>query len=254
MIELLQLDWLLICFLFGVMIFSGLVHGTLGLGFPLVATPIIAIFFDVRTAILLTLLPTVVVNIATIYGGSDYPQIFRRFFLLVLFTFLGSAAGTFLLASVDPNPFRIVLAMLIFLFLSSSYLGKLPKNWLEQHANFAMILFGSAAGLSAGTTNVMVAILLIYFLSLELSREKMVPILNTCFLAGKLSQIIVFGGMKFIQTIPLLQTIPLAMAALLALLYGQRIRARIPVTTYRRILETLLGVLAVILIAQYLNK
>ena len=253
MVALLQLDWLLIGFLVGVMIFSGLVHGTLGLGFPLVATPIIAIFLDVRTAILLTLLPTVVVNVATIFGGSDYLRVFRRFFLLVFFTFLGSIAGTFLLASVDPNPFRIVLAALIFLFLSSNYLGKLPRNWLEKHAIFAMIVFGGVAGLSAGTTNVMVAILLIYFLSLDLSRNNMVSILNTCFLAGKIAQIMVFGGMKVIQTVPLMQTIPLALAALLALLFGQRIRAHIPVRTYRQILEGLLGLLAVILIIQYFN-
>ena len=253
MVALLQLDWSLICFLVGVMIFSGLVHGTLGLGFPLVATPIIAIFFDVRTAILLTLLPTVVVNIATIYGGSDYPQVFRQFFLLVLFTFLGSIVGTFLLASVDPNPFRIVLAVLIFLFLSSNYLGKLPRNWLERHANFAMMLFGGIAGLSAGTTNVMVAILLIYFLSLELSRNNMIAVLNSCFLAGKIAQIVVFGGMKFIQPMPLIQTVPLALAALLALIFGQRIRTHIPVRTYRQILEALLGLLAVILIVQFFN-
>jgi uncharacterized membrane protein YfcA len=39
------------------MIIGGLVHGTLGLGFPLVATPFLSLYFDVRTAILLTLLP-----------------------------------------------------------------------------------------------------------------------------------------------------------------------------------------------------
>lgn len=253
MISLIDLDWTMICFLAGAMLFSGLVHGTLGLGFPLVATPIIAIFFDVRTAILLTLLPTVVVNIATILAGTDYLRVFRRFFTLVLFTFLGSIAGTILLATMDPNPFRILLALLIFVFLGSNYLGKLPRHWLDRHEFLAMMLFGSLAGLSAGTTNVMVAILLIYFLSLELSRYSMVPILNTCFLAGKVSQIIVFGRMEMIKIPALMETIPLAIAALAALLFGQRIRERIPVTAYRRLLEVLLGLLAVILITQYLN-
>ena len=40
-----------------IMLLAGLIHGTLGLGFPLVATPLLALFTDVRTAILITLLP-----------------------------------------------------------------------------------------------------------------------------------------------------------------------------------------------------
>ncbi len=236
------------------MVFSGLVHGTLGLGFPLVATPIIAIFFDVRAAILLTLLPTVFVNIATIIGSTDYAKIFLKFFVLVMFSFFGSIAGTFLLASVDPNPFRIVLAALILIFLGSSYLGKIPQDLLEKHSLIAMILFGTLAGLSAGTTNVMVAILLVYFLSLNLSRGSMVPILNTCFLVGKASQIIVFAKMEMISIQSIMQSLPLALAALAALLVGKKIQAGIPVETYRQILEGLLGVLAIILIIQFVTS
>ena len=37
---------------------AGLVHGTFGIGFPLVATPLLALVTDVRTAVLITLLPT----------------------------------------------------------------------------------------------------------------------------------------------------------------------------------------------------
>ena len=48
------------------MLFAGLVHGTLGLGFPMVATPMLATMMDVRSAILVTLLPTMAVNIASI--------------------------------------------------------------------------------------------------------------------------------------------------------------------------------------------
>ena len=46
-------------------------------------------------------------------------------------------------------------------------------------------MFGFAAGVSAGTTNVMVAILIIYLLGIGLGRLEMIPILNTCFLLGK---------------------------------------------------------------------
>ncbi len=69
MISLLQLDALLLIALIGVILFSALVHGTLGLGFPLVATPLLATMMDVRSAILVTLLPTMAVNIASIVNS-----------------------------------------------------------------------------------------------------------------------------------------------------------------------------------------
>ena len=35
-----------------IILFAGLVHGTLGIGFPLVSTPILALVMDVRLAVL----------------------------------------------------------------------------------------------------------------------------------------------------------------------------------------------------------
>ena len=61
----------------------------------------------------------------------------------------------------------------------------------------AMLVFGVASGFAAGTTNVMVAVLIIYFLAIDLPRPTMVPIMNTCFGAGKIAQIIYFIGRRF---------------------------------------------------------
>ena len=253
MVMLTDFDTGMLLFLIGVMVFSGLVHGTLGLGFPMVATPILAIFLDVRSAILITLLPTVAVNLATIFSSADWVNALRRFTLLIICSLLGGIAGSFLLASVDPNPFRLVLALLIILFLTSSALGRIPLNLLEKHETLAMTGFGLLAGLSAGTTNVMVAVLLIYLLSLQLERDRMVPVLNMCFLFGKLSQFIVFVPMGLVSVGATIEGIPLALAALAALFAGQRISNRISTDSYRKILEWLLVFLAIILIFQFVN-
>ena len=62
MMEVITLSWTTLLPVVPVMIFAGLVHGALGLGFPMVATPLIALFVDVRIAIVITLLPTAVVT------------------------------------------------------------------------------------------------------------------------------------------------------------------------------------------------
>jgi len=252
MFSLLQFDGLVLLAALGVMLFAGLVHGTLGLGFPIVATPILATMMDVRSAILITLLPTMAVNVASIYNSRASLVSTRPFTPLVLFTLAGSIAGAVVLAITDPAPFRIVLASLILLYLWNGI--RISRSWLEDNPWLAMAGFGIVAGLSGGTTNVMVAVLIIYFLSLDTARSTMVPTLNACFLAGKTSQILVLAFAGLVGMGLIIETIPLALAAVAALLLGQRLRERIEVSIYQAILRKLLLLLAMILIYQFLNE
>ena len=252
MISLLQFDGLVVFAIIAVMLFAGLIHGTLGLGFPMVATPMLATMMDVRSAILITLLPTVAINIASIANSKSSLASTKPFLPLVLFALLGSILGASILAITDPAPFRIVLAGLILLYLWNRI--RIPKQWLLDNAMLAMAVFGIIAGISAGTTNVMVAILIIYFISLETPRSTLVPALNSCFLVGKISQIIVLAIAGLVSISLLLETAPLAVAAVIALLLGQRLQPRIQISTYQAILRKLLLLLAIILIYQFLSE
>ena len=252
MISLLQFDGPVLLAVIAVMLFAGLIHGTLGLGFPMVATPILATMMDVRSAILITLLPTMAVNIVSIANSKSSFETTKQFFPLVFFALLGSLAGASILATTDPAPFRILLAGLILLYLWNNL--RIPRQWLTDNALLAMALFGLTAGIAAGTTNVMVAILIVYFLSLETPRSTLVPALNSCFLVGKASQIVVLAIAGMVGIRLMLETAPLAMAAVIALLLGQRLHTRIEVSTYQSILRKLLLLLAIILIYQFLSE
>ncbi len=116
-----------------------------------------------------------------------------------------------------------------------------------------MAMFGLLAGLSGGTTNVMVAVLIIFFLSLNVPRPIMVPALNSCFLAGQISQIVVLWVAGFVGLNLFLETAPLALAAVIALLFGQTLREKIAIEIYKRILQVLLAVLAITLIVQFIS-
>jgi uncharacterized membrane protein YfcA len=207
---------------------------------------------DVRSAILITLLPTIAINIASIANNKSSLASTKPFLPLVLFALLGSMLGAGILAMTDPAPFRIVLAGLILLYLWNRI--RIPKQWLLDNAMLAMAIFGIIAGISAGTTNVMVAILIIYFMSLDTPRSTLVPALNSCFLVGKISQIVVLSIAGLVSISLLLETAPLAVAAVIALLLGQRLQPRIQVSTYQAILRKLLLLLAVILIYQFLSE
>jgi len=241
-------QYLYILFVTGI---AGIIHGAIGLGFPMIATPLIAIFLDVRLAILVTLLPTVTVNLASIWGGFDYRNSLNTYRVLFLSAFVGSLLGSYMLATMDPSPFRLILALLILSYLWTTFSGNSTGAWIPKKGLMTMAAFGFASGVSAGITNVMVAILIVYFLSLNMEKNRMIPILNTCFLIGKLTQILVLSVTGFVGWTLLFQTLPLALTAFLALIMGKRLGQHMDAEMYRKILYGLLGILAAILIYQF---
>ena len=231
---------------------AGLVHGTLGMGFPVVATPVLALMVDVRTAILITLLPTAAVNLGSIFNGADRTGIIRRFWPLAMYSVLGTVAGTRALVELDPAPFKLLLASLLLLYLAVAGRQSAGLPWVGRHPAVSMFIFGVLAGIAGGTTNVMLPVLIVYTLELGLGRTPMIQVFNMCFLTGKLTQMGVFveAGLFTLEVAAI--TAPLALLAAVALAVGLRLRERIPAQAYRHFVKALLLVLAVLLVAQYL--
>jgi len=231
---------------------AGLVHGMLGLGFPLVATPILALSLDVREAILVTLLPTAAVNVASILRGGNWGASVGRYWPLAAWALVGGALGSRVLVVSDPRPFHLGLAALIGLYLVVSRTQSFSLGWARAYPRASMLLVGLIAGVAAGTTNVMVPILIIYTLEMKLDRTAMVQVFNLTFLSAKLAQIGVFSAAGALTAEVWAVSAPAAIVALLALAVGVRIRDRIPVDAYRRGVRIVLGLLGCLLVARYL--
>ena len=230
---------------------AGMIHGALGMAFPMVATPLIAILLDVRLAILLTLLPTATVNVASIVGSHNYVDLLQKYWPLFVSALLGTILGSYLLARFDPDPFRLALAVLILISPLTAVFHRFTQRVISRHPVMLMVVFGFLAGVSAGTTNVMLAILIVYLLALGLSREQMIPILNTCFLTGKLTQIIALSVAGLVSLHLLYQTVPLAVMSLLTLMVGKHLGRNISAKQFRKILTGVLAGLACVLIYQF---
>ncbi len=236
----------------GIVFLAGLVHGTLGFGFPMVATPLLALVTDVRSAILLTLLPTIAVNIPSILHGGNWRTSIGRHWPLALYIVAGSVLGTRLLMVSDPGPFRLLLAGMIVLYLLPQRPGGRALRRLVDNRQLGYAVFGLAAGFLAGTVNVLVPLLIIFTLELGLAMTAMVQLLNLCFLSGKVAQLAAFSAAGVISVSLLVETLPLIVAAWVSLWLGMRLRARIEAPTYRRWLRNALAVVAVLLCGQFL--
>ncbi len=230
--------------------FAALVHGTIGIGFPLIATPLLAIFTDVRSAILLLVIPTMVINVANILSGGQWRRSIAVYWPLAVYGMIGSALGTQLLVVVSPEPFRPMLALMLVVYLNAERLG-VGFYWVHQRPRLAFAVFGLIAGLLAGTVNVMLPALIIFALEVRMPKTVMIQVFNFCFLFGKLVQgaVLVQAGLMTFGTLK--ESLPLAGLGLVVMLAGMRIRDRIPATTYRRWLRRLLAVLAALLVVQF---
>ncbi len=232
---------------------AALVHGTIGIGFPMIATPLLALISDVRSAIILLVLPTMVINVANILKGGRWDRSIAVYWPLAVYGVVGSYIGTHLLVSLSPEPFRPLMAAMLVLYLNTDRAG-FGLAWIHRHPQIAFACFGLAGGLLAGTVNVMLPALIIYALEVKMPKTVMIQVFNFCFLLGKLTQGAVFVRSGLITADVLQVSLPLAVVGLTIMFGGMRIRARIPADSYRRWLRRLLGLLAAMLMIQFLTR
>ena len=234
---------------------AALVHGTFGIGFPMIATPLLALYTDVLTAVCITLLPTISVNLAMIArGNKEQFRDIHKHLLILPFLITGAVIGTFLLLWLDPRPFFLVLAAAILLYLKQDKIEKIDFGWVRQRTKLAYVIFGLSAGLMAGTVNVMVPVLIILFLELRLAAAPMILLFNINFFTGKLTQSLILSqqSLNDIELI-LPASLWLVPVAFVTLYLGTRLRTYINENRYLKVLRGVLWVMVGILIARFIG-
>ena len=121
----------------GILLVGGLTHGALGLGFSVVVTALLALLVDMRTAILISLFPTIAINILSILHGGNWRHSIGRYWPLALYGSLGSVLGTQLLIWADPEPFKLLLAAIILLYLNLGRLGNLQIGFVQSYTKLS---------------------------------------------------------------------------------------------------------------------
>lgn len=229
--------------------FAALVHGAVGIGFPLIATPLLAMVTDVQTAVVILVIPTVTLNLLNILQGGKWRESIARYWPLAVYGMAGSLLGTLVLVRISPELFRPLLAAVLIFYLNAGRLG-IRLAWIRRNPGTAMAIFGLMAGLLGGTVNVMLPALIVFALEVGMKKTAMIQVFNFCFLLGKLTQ----GGVLALSghiTMPVLGlSLPLALTAAVVTLAGMRVRDRLAAATYRKWLRVLLLVMAGVLLAQ----
>jgi hypothetical protein len=244
------LSWPLWAAAAAVLLLAGITQGALGFGFPAISTPVLVLLTDVKTAIILNLLPNFTVNVISVIQGGNWGASIGRYWPVAAWVLVGSWLGASVLIFAPQEPIRLLLAVAIFAYLYQQRLARLDWSWLARRPRFSAAVFGLTGGFFSGSVNNSLPPLLIYFTLLGLETTVMTQMLNLCFLGGKAVQAATLGLAGEIRLTAIIANVPLTVVALAGMWMGTRLQRRISAETYTRLLRWVLLVIALVLLWQ----
>ena len=229
---------------------AGMSQGAMGFGFPAISTPVLALMTDIKTAVLLNLLPNMTVNLISVIQGGNWRASLGVHWPVAVYALIGSFIGASVLIVAPQEPLRLLLAAIILIYLYQKQIALLNWAALMRQPRTAQATFGLTGGFFSGSVNNSLPPLLIYFMLLGVETTIMTQMLNLCFLGGKLVQAATLAAAGELSLRAAAANIPLTLVALVGMWAGKRIQRRVSVATYQALLRKILIAVAMLLIWQ----
>jgi hypothetical protein len=225
-----------------VVLAAAFIKGAIGFGFPSLATPLLSLFVNVKTAVVVLILPNIVMDGIQFVRRGTPLAIARRFGFLLAAGAVGMVLGTRVLTLLSPKAATLVLGIFVLVFVTLNVTGLAPKiparwePWLSAPAGFA-------AGLIGGVTNSPATALVLYFHGVGLSKDEFIPSVAFAFFFYKLVQL---GAVTWYGLLPwslLWISVALTAVSLAGFAVGLRVQDRLDQRTFNRAVLAFLAVL-----------
>ena len=230
---------------------AGTVKGIAGLGFPTLATPLLSLAVDVKTAVVLLILPNIVMDGIQFARRGAPTETIRRLLPLLIGGAIGTMVGTRLLVVL---PTRTVLLLLggfvvAFVALNATRVSpRLPAAWEPWVGPVA----GFVAGVVGGVTNVPGTPLAMYFYALGMSKTDFLASTAFTFLVYKLVQLAAVAWYGLLSTALAATSVALTGIALAGFVVGLWVQNRLDQRAFNTAVLALLGALGLWLIVRSL--
>lgn len=190
---------------------SAIFHTLAGFGFPLISTSVLFTILPPKTAILLTLIPTFFMNVASIYTFVKFKEIieiFKKYAVLFIFSAFGSYIGSHILIAFPSGIYKLLLS-------------------------------------------VMVIVLAILILELNLSKGMAIAVMNLCFLTNKISQISTFAAFGEFGSKEILFGAISVAVCFAALFIANKFKDRVSDELFKKLVKLTLIFFAIFILVQY---
>ena len=225
----------------GVSFAGSFVKSITGMGYPMLAIPVLSLVVGVEAAVVLIAVPNVVLNAVLGIGTRSERSHTRDLPVLLATMTLGAVAGALVLVEAPEEPLLIALALSVLAFVVLRLRD--PDLVLEPATTRRWSpLVGILAGLGQGAIGVSGPVVAAWLHGYRLPRDAYVFAVTLLFLAGGAAQLVVLLVAGLFTPERWLAAGVALVGALLALPTGVRLRSRLPGETFERLILALLVV------------
>ncbi len=231
---------------------AAFVKGAVGFGYPLIATPLLALATDVRTAVAVLLVPNILMDALQMARRPGLVAALRRHASLIVMGVLGTVVGTQFLAVVSTRALFVMLGGTVLAFVALSLARPSWRISAEMERPLAPVV-GLVAGTLGGLTNAPAVAVTPYYYALGLPKAEFVRVLSATFLTFKLTQL---GAAWHVGLLDARVWLPWAGATVVSLgafRLGLGAQDRVPQATFNQAVLILLALVGLAMLARALR-
>lgn len=228
-------DYLTIIIIGVTFFLAGSIKGIVGLGLPTISLALLAIMFDLVTAIVLTLIPSLVTNIWQALSGVNGKAILKRIFPFLLMALITIWLGAYILSSQNIKFLTILLGVLLITYSLLSLIG-VNFEISNQHKTWIGIVLGTVNGAITGMSGIYIVPSVMYFQAIGLQRDEIIQAMGILFSLSSISMLIAYQSRSLLTVEQAMLSFYALFPALIGMYYGKKIRPYLTETTFKKVL------------------
>ncbi|MBW2520460.1 MAG: sulfite exporter TauE/SafE family protein [Deltaproteobacteria bacterium] len=221
-------------FILAAYVVAAFIKGLTGIGFSTSCLPIMALRMDLKVAIPLVIVPSIVSNLAVMVQAGQFRESLKRFWPMYLASIPGLLLGLTILVAIKTSLAKAVLGLVLIVYALWALSNKsfsLSALW-EQRLK---VPTGFLTGFVNGLTGSQVMPSLPYLLSLKLHKNDFVQSINISF---TLSSLVMLLGMKHAGYLPpssLITAILGLIPVLITIYFAGRVQKKLSGDSHRQL-------------------
>ncbi len=227
--------------------FAAFVKGALGVGFPILATPVLASLVDPQTTVVAISVPAFLMNLFQLNGEDSLAAVALRHFRFISGAAGGTLAGAMLLKTLDPATLRLVLGLLVLFWLGLTGI-RIPLTLSPAAERWLAAPLGAVNGLIGGATGIFFPILAIYLLALGIEKRRFIQSISFLFLLQQSVQLVTAAAVGIITGPRLAYALAVCLPVALGFATGLRAQRRIDPGVFRQLIRWILVITALQLV------
>ena len=211
---------------------AGGVKGVIGLGLPLTAISIIGAYTDLRTAIVFIAIPVVVTNLYQAFQGGRTGEMLRKYWLINLFSVIGTVVGAQILFIVDPLILTTALGVVVVIYVLINVTQF--RISISDRANpWVVPPLGLLSGLLTGTTGSVGIPIALYLQARDTDKESFLRTIALTFLISASFLVLALAEQNAFTQQDLVVSAISLVPAFLGMAIGQKLRGHLSEERFR---------------------